>query len=354
MGGKTMSNPHIINTGLGYAIRIGRGLTEAAADIISGENVFAVVDRKVYKLYGTALGLDRLGGRLYVFKGGEGAKTLDTVAEINRRMLKCGANRRTTLVAVGGGVTGDVAGFAAAVYMRGVKVIQIPTTLLACVDSSIGGKTGVNLGGVKNITGAFHQPSEILINVDFLSTLPYREIRCGLGEIIKTALLDSAVFEYVNAHIKELTAAEPEALSTVIRLCAEFKDRITSEDEKESGLRKILNLGHTVGHGLEAMDGHRLSHGEYVLAGLAIESRIAYESGITDKEYYEVVSKLLGMVKVPKVKVGNVDKLIAYMTSDKKNTDEKIDFVFAAGGIGVTEGGKLGVNELRQALSRII
>jgi 3-dehydroquinate synthase len=320
--------PVKLKSGLGYDITIGLELDDLIINELGG-NVFGVVDQNVYELYNKKLNFDRLGDRLYVLKSGEKSKQWKFAEQIAQKMLSTGCNRQTKMVAIGGGVTGDLSGFVASIFMRGVKIVHIPTTLLSCVDSSIGGKTGINLDNYKNILGAFYQPSKIIISANFFKTLPLREIRCGIGEIVKTALLSQKVFDYVTENISKILILDSKAILEIIKLCVEFKDHITSSDEREASLRKILNLGHTMAHALETANKFKLSHGEYVLCGIELESKMARELGIINEDYYKTIMHLLGMVSTPKVKIKKVDMLIKIMKADKKNAEGKIDFIFA-------------------------
>ncbi len=221
-------------------------------------NVYVLTDENVARLYPFVT-----GRRGFVIEPGEDAKTLPSVGRIARDMLEKGCDRGTTFVTVGGGVVGDLGGFVAATYMRGLKWINVPTTLLAQVDSSVGGKTAVDLDGYKNIVGAFWLPEEVIVSPMWLDTLPPREKLCGEGEIFKTSLIDAGVYGmYEPGHIT------PE----LIRACIRFKEGVVRDDFRETGRRKILNAGHTLGHALEKEDNHALSHGEYVIMGLALES----------------------------------------------------------------------------------
>lgn len=344
--------PVNMKSGLGYEIIIGQELDDLIINEFDG-NVFGIVDQNVYELYNKKFNFDRLGDRLFVLKSGERSKQWKYAQAIAQKMIKTSCNRQTKIVAIGGGVTGDLSGFVASIFMRGVKIVHIPTTLLSCVDSSIGGKTGINLDDYKNILGAFHQPSKIIISTNFFKTLSLREIRCGIGEIIKTALLSHKVFEYVIDNISKILILEPQAILNIIKLCVEFKDHITTSDEREASLRKILNLGHTIGHALESANKFRLSHGEYVLCGIELESKIARELGIISEEYYKTITHLLHMVSTPKVKIKKVDKLIKIMKADKKNAEGKIDFIFAKDQ-GETQEYLLEPDKLRTLLEAVI
>lgn len=241
--------------------------TEEAKAFLPQENALFVTDENVFSLYRAFFPQNTL-----VLPSGEDQKTLGGLEKICRALVDARVDRHGAVVAVGGGVTGDLAGFAAATYMRGVSFYIVPTTLLSQVDSAIGGKTAVDLGDLKNIVGAFKMPQTIVICPAFLQTLPAREWRCGLGELLKTALLDASIYAYVSENIDSLVRRDPVVTAEAVRLCATFKKGVTDRDPTEKGERKILNLGHTVGHALEACDRHAQSHGEYVLAGLQIEA----------------------------------------------------------------------------------
>ena len=234
-----------------------------------------VTDSNVDRLYGDAAvrQLEDVGLQIerIVFPAGEQSKTLETYAELVRGFAALGLTRTDFAIALGGGVVGDLAGFAAATYMRGIGFVQIPTTLLAMVDSSIGGKTGVDIPEGKNLVGAFHLPKQILRDAAFLKTLPERELKNGLAEMIKTAVLfDETLF----ASLKNLTSLAPlerlVQLEPLVERCAQWKQRIVAEDFKEGGKRKLLNLGHTFGHAIEAASDFRLGHGECVAIGMRI------------------------------------------------------------------------------------
>jgi 5-deoxy-5-amino-3-dehydroquinate synthase len=255
------------------------------------------------------------------FRMGEGeeAKSLATVEELCRGFAQLGLLRGDVVVAVGGGVVGDTAGFAAAVYYRGVDVIQVPTTLLAMVDSAIGGKTGVNLPEGKNLVGAFHQPRAVFVNPIVLKSLPGREYRCGLGEIAKYGLMGD---DFVSPHVEALVRRDPEVVADVIARCVEIKARIVAADEYErSGRRAVLNYGHTVAHALETATGHALLHGEAVAVGLVFAAHLA---AALERVPPEVVSKTEGLLRsldLPREAPPGLraDDLLAIMARDKKS-----------------------------------
>jgi 3-dehydroquinate synthase len=256
-----------------------------------------------------------------VLPDGESHKTLGTVARILDVLVANRFGRDCAVVALGGGVIGDMAGFAAATYQRGVAFAQVPTTLLAQVDSSVGGKTGVNHPGGKNLIGAFHQPMVVVADTRTLTTLPPRELRAGLAEIIKYGLIcDGAFFAWLEAHMEALLAGEPAALSHVIRRSCEIKAQIVGRDEREQGERALLNLGHTFGHAVEAATGYtQWLHGEAVGAGLVMAARMSCESGLLAPEELERVVRVVARAGLPThVESVKPDVALGHMRIDKK------------------------------------
>ena len=302
---------------------------------LARDGIFLVTDENVVGCYSNILDLD--GVPRYVMRAGEGAKALRTVEEIVSAMLAAGCGRKTRLVALGGGVVGDTAGFAAACFMRGIEWVNIPTTLLSQVDSGVGGKTGVNIGAYKNMAGAFHAPRKVIICTDFLGTLPESEWLSGIGEIIKTAILDAPMWDFVYKNRLLLKRRDLRLTERLVKMCADFKDGITRRDFREEGLRKILNLGHTIGHALETLDNYKLPHGEYVMRGIMREAEI-FEPDI-DPSFLAAVREVIGTVLE-----GRPDPYIKYdkllidkaCRKDKKNSDGKIAFVVPLA-VGVQE-----------------
>jgi 5-deoxy-5-amino-3-dehydroquinate synthase len=277
------------------------------------------VDLQVGGYVDAALSDARVEFERFLMAEGEDAKTLATIEELHRGFAQWGLLRGDLVVAVGGGVVGDTAGFAAAVYYRGVDVVHVPTTLLAMVDSAIGGKTGVNLPEGKNLVGAFHQPRAVFVNPLVLTTLPDREYRCGLGEIAKYALMGD---DFVSAHVEALVARDPGVLVEVIARCVEIKAKVVAADEYErSGLRAVLNYGHTVAHALETATGHSLLHGEAVAIGLVFAARLA---AVLERVPPEVVTRTESLVHalgLPTCAPTGLlaSDLIAIMARDKKS-----------------------------------
>jgi len=335
-----------------YDIVIGADLTEIIKVAINAPDTFLITDSNVAGLYG---GLTR--AEKYILPAGERNKTLSNVEKICEAMLAAGCGRKTTVVALGGGVVGDIAGFAASVYMRGVKVIQIPTTLMAMTDSSIGGKTGVN-SAAKNIIGAFHQPSAVLLSLNFLKTLPQKELICGMGEIFKTALLDTRIYAGFQTLIKNIKTGkagpqiEIDGLSEIIRMCAAFKLDVVTRDEKETSLRKTLNVGHTLGHAFETYDKYRLSHGEYIIHGIRLEAEIAKDIGLIDGGHYNAIRETCALLTCGKKLPLDIDGLVALCAFDKKNCGVGISIMLSIAA-GKTEEVVLKAEELGRALGRI-
>lgn len=263
-------------------------------EVLGGRNIFTVTDSNVYKLYGgfIAQNLAPLG-EVHVIPAGEKSKNYSCLLGILKHMLSAGLKRGGTVVALGGGVVGDIAGLAASLYMRGVRLVQIPTTLLSQVDSSVGGKTAIDLCGVKNIVGTFYQPVTVIVDPLFLKTLPAREIRCGLGEIIKYGALDKEI--YVKLIENKNRLKSDEFLRDITYDCIAHKAEVVRKDERESGLRKTLNLGHTTGHAFELFY-KRKSHGEFVLIGMYYELYIAVKKGICGREYADSLIELIKKV----------------------------------------------------------
>lgn len=286
--------------------------------LMQGQKNFVLTDSNVYALYPEFFKKYFEDTALFVLPAGEENKNFASLAAILEQMTVACLHRTSRLFAVGGGVIGDIGGLAAALYMRGISCVQIPTTLLAQVDSSVGGKTAIDLGGVKNVVGAFYQPCEVLIDPNFLSTLPPREIKCGLGEIVKYAALNGEIFD-VLAGNQDWT--DREFLQSLISLCVRHKARVVEADEKENGERKSLNVGHTTGHAIELSSG--LSHGESVLYGMKLETIMAKEAGVCENDYAKkllaIIDKALALAPVGKYDFNGLGDDAKKAISDKKN-----------------------------------
>ena len=259
-------------------------------------------------------------------KDGEHYKTIDTWSKIIDKLTAMRANRDTTIIALGGGVLGDIAGFAAATFMRGLPFIQVPTTLLAQVDSSVGGKTGVNHKEGKNLIGSFYQPAMVISDIDVLSTLPDREYKCGLAEIIKYgAIYDVDFFAWLESNMSELLNRVPKKLIYAISRSCQIKANIVGEDEFEIGKRAILNFGHTFGHALENIMGYgELLHGEAVAIGMIIASKL---SPINSLERNRLISLIKSANLPHKIELNDENQMLDVMRTDKKVKNKKLRFV---------------------------
>lgn len=333
--------PERIEVGLddrAYPIHVGLGLLQRAdlySAYLRGNQLLAVTDENVAELYlenflesleGSGLALDSM-----ILPAGEAAKNLQTLECIVDRLLERRYNRDCTLVALGGGVVGDVTGFTAACYQRGVALLQVPTTLLAQVDSSVGGKTAVNHSRGKNMIGAFHQPTAVIADVAVLDTLPDSELRSGLAETIKYGLIrDAGFFAWLERNVMRLRAREPGALiEAVVRSCRN-KAEVVAEDERESGMRAILNLGHTFAHAIETALGYRKwKHGEAVSAGMAMAADLSLRHGWLDERVAQRVHALLEAAGLPTTLPPGLapDRLRHLMATDKKARSGKLRLV---------------------------
>ncbi|MDI6604601.1 MAG: 3-dehydroquinate synthase [Thermoanaerobacteraceae bacterium] len=302
------------------------------------KRIFLVTDTNVYPLYYEKVKaiLNNAGFDVskFVIPAGESSKNLDMLKNILEDIYKSGLLRDGSIIALGGGVVGDIAGFAAATYMRGVDFIQIPTTLLAQVDSSVGGKVGVNLRGGKNIVGAFHQPKMVYIDTSNLRTLNKREILGGLAEIIKYGVIwDKELFEYLECNMDEILNLNDDMITHIIKKSCGIKGKVVSLDEKEQKLRQILNYGHTVGHAIEALTGYeKYIHGEAVAIGMVYAAKLSLKKSLIDKEYFDRICALIKKSGLP-VEYGELHKedIVELIRHDKKNKNDKIRFVLPVG-----------------------
>ncbi len=331
------SSPIAVNVpGASYPIRIEEGLLERAGEalepLLGIRKLFLLSDTTVWKLWGRKL-LRALKARrpaVILIPPGERHKRLATVERITDRLAALGAERSSLLVVVGGGVVGDMGAFAASVYLRGMDYVQIPTTLLAQVDSAIGGKTGVNLAVGKNLVGTFYQPKMVLCDPAVLRTLPPRQLRAGLFEALKCAVIgDPELFEYLDTERERILRCDPEALGVVIRASAALKARVVSSDEKESGLRRVLNFGHTTGHALEASTKYRrFLHGEAVAWGMLAATRLAADHcRLTIQDAARIARLIISYGPVPSLEGVAPASLAAHLAVDKKVRDGKLHFV---------------------------
>jgi len=308
---------------------------EEIARTCRGRAALVVTEPHVGALYGSDVlqSLRAAGFQAFAAEipGGEESKTLTSAAVLYDRLLDIHLDRTGVLVTLGGGVIGDLGGFVAATYLRGIDFVQIPTTLLAQVDASIGGKVGVDLPRGKNLVGAFYQPKRVLIDPNVLATLPYREFASGLAELIKHGIIaDQELFDFVRSKTDALRRLERDALEQAVARSCEIKASIVTRDERESGLRAVLNYGHTVGHGIEAATGFtRYSHGEAVSIGMVTAALVSEATGHAARGAAEVIAGALGAVGLPVAPEPQVDldAVIRAMTYDKKVAFGKLRFV---------------------------
>ena len=321
----------------GYNIHIGAGMLAETGQILKelGFNDKAVIitDPAIRNLYGNGLrqSLNGRGFKTMILEvpAGEENKSLDSAARLYEELTEFGAERNTPVIALGGGVIGDLAGFVAATYMRGTPFVQIPTTLLAQVDSSIGGKVAVNHGKLKNKIGAFYQPRVVITDIDTLETLPTAEITSGLGEIVKYAVIkDEPFFTLLEADIDKFKSFDKKTLEDHVATCVRIKAAVVEKDEKDLGLRNILNFGHTVGHAVETVSNYGIAHGQAVAIGMMVAAGIGHEMGVFQFKQLIRMRKLLKaaglMTAMPPV---DIKKVLEAMKHDKKVQGGKIRFV---------------------------
>jgi len=291
-------------------------------------------DSEVIGLHGTAAeqslaqaGYDVL---MHAMPGGEAQKNLDTVRAAYDVLLAARIERRCPIVALGGGVTGDTVGFIAATYLRGVPFVQCPTTLLSMVDASVGGKVGVNVPQGKNLIGAFYQPVAVVIDPLTLQTLPPRELRCGLAECVKHAVIrDPDLLAWIGDHLAKIQAVDPTTMTDLVARNVTIKARVVEEDEKESGVRAHLNFGHTFAHAIEATSGYgRIEHGEAVSLGMVAATRLGADTGLCEAALADQLVELLDAIGLPtQAELADVDELMAAMKLDKKVKNDRIRLV---------------------------
>lgn len=321
-----------VGTGRSYDILIGHGILDEAGKLIrpltKGIRAAVVSDTNVAPIYAERViaSLEKAGFEtsLFVFEAGEGSKRLATVEKLYSHLYKNDLTRTDIIIALGGGVTGDMAGFAAATYLRGIDFVQIPTSLLAQVDSSVGGKTAVDLPSGKNLVGAFWQPSLVIIDPETLNTLSEKFFRDGLGEVVKYGCIRSlSLFERLESENAR------DMIDDVIFECVSVKRDVVEHDERDTGERAILNFGHTLGHALEKLHNYEgLSHGEAVAAGAAILTRVSESSGLTEKGTSQRLEALLEKYGLPTKSELPLAEIIAATRGDKKSTGKGINFVF--------------------------
>ncbi len=330
-----------VETTQSYEILIKHGLLKEIPEDLKKSFDFGkialITDSKVKGLWGEKLlaYLREAGikAELFSFPEGEASKNINTVVSLARKMLQAGFDRKDIVLACGGGVVGDVAGFLASIYLRGIPFVQVPTTLLAQVDSSVGGKTGVDLPEGKNLLGTFYQPLRVYIDPDVLSTLPERELKNGMAEVVKYGcILNKKFFEFLFEKGKVLYSLPQEEIGHIIYESCRLKAEVVSKDEKEGGLRRILNFGHTIGHAIEAELNYQVPHGLAVAVGMAVEARLSEKLKVCKKEIAETLIELLKKLELP-FKLSHLapslepDKILLHLSKDKKVWKGKLTIV---------------------------
>jgi len=325
----------------GYQIYVGAGLSGRLGEIVAASKPEAtgcvvVTSKPIDRLYGEAVAasLGGLNPRTLVVPDGEEAKEWENAGTLLGRFLDAGLDRNGLVIALGGGAVGDLAGFAASIYMRGVAVVQVPTTLLGMVDSGIGGKTAVNHVKGKNMIGSFHQPVAVVADPLLLLSLPIREVRSGLAEVIKYGVIaDETLFRYVEENTKRLLGLDQKCMSHVIGRCASIKTRYVEEDERDDkGVRAALNYGHTLGHAAEKLASPELRHGEAVSIGMMYAAELAIGMGLMDPEEAQAQRRVLEGLSLPtKLPALEADELIRYMRRDKKSEEGRIRMILPTG-----------------------
>lgn len=319
-----------------YDVYIGKNIIK---DIIKNldtidknKKLFIITDENVAKLYLKELTnyLSDYNTYYFVVKPGEKAKSLEVASEVYNEMLKLNCDRETTIISLGGGVVGDLSGFIASTYMRGTKFIQIPTTLLSQVDSSVGGKVAINFNGYKNLIGNFYNPNAVIIDLKVLETLNKRQFRSGLGEIVKYGFIsDYRIIEEFRDNYNELLNFNLDILLPLVKKSIIIKKKIVELDERDNNIRKILNFGHTIGHGIESLENfNRYTHGEAVSLGIVYESMIAYNLGLICKSYYDEIKSIIKMlIKLEDFNENEIKSIISKIKKDKKCVNGKINII---------------------------
>lgn len=326
-----------------YNILIGSNLLNRAADLLcetlSTEKCIIITNPTVDNLYGNKLkkllSKSGLTVDLLTVPDGEEYKSLDTAGRLYKELTDCFSERGTPILAIGGGVIGDLSGFVAATYMRGVPFIQAPTTLLAQVDSSIGGKVGVDHGNLKNKIGAFYQPKLVISDTETLKTLPQKEFANGMAEVIKSAVIrDRSFFNFIRENLPAIMEQEGDIIEEMVFRTASIKASVVMQDEKDTGLRNILNFGHTIGHAVESVSDFGISHGQAVAIGMLTEAKISLKMGTLEKNELTEIEDMLSSCGLPtRLPELDRDSILQAIQHDKKVTNGKIRFALP-GNIG--------------------
>ncbi len=331
-----------------YEISIEKGITAKIPAYLNksklGKKYAIITDSKVKGLYADAfarfLRKNDIDCEVFSFQHGEKSKTLETVEKLAEEMLNKNFDRNDAIIALGGGVTGDIAGFLASIYMRAIPYIQIPTTVLAMVDSSVGGKTAVDLKQGKNLIGTFTQPKAVFVDISYLKTLSPKQIKNGLAEVIKYGVIkDKELFNFIEQNIEQILKLDEKALNKIIAQSLKIKAEIVEEDEKEKGQRMILNYGHTYGHAIEKLTNYKLLHGYAISIGMILANKMATEKGLLKSEDAERIKKLIKNAGLPVVTMKKPS--MNDLNSDKKRDGDYINFILA------TEIGKVTIKQIK-------
>ena len=322
-------------------------LTDLKAEIMEKvglKNYIVVISQKVYKLYSKILNLPK--EKVFILRDGEVEKNFDNYRKILNFALKNKLKREDTIIAIGGGVVGDITGFVAATYMRGINFIQIPTTLLAATDSSVGGKVAIDTKYGKNLVGAFYQPKAVFINVNFIKTLDDKQYLSGLGEVLKYGFIEKScnpdlephLINFLREYQEKIISKDTSILKELIKMCVELKRAVVEKDEKENNLRRILNYGHTYAHAVETITQYqKFTHGQCVIEGIMFVLNIAQQLNLIDKEYKFICEDLIKKYNYEPLVKFKKEKIVDIMLSDKKATNEYIKFILPNGFATVTE-----------------
>ncbi|MCX7714722.1 MAG: 3-dehydroquinate synthase [Clostridia bacterium] len=335
------------------------GLVCALKNIAAAKKLLIVTDENVNTIYGSHVReLLQCAGYdvcVHSFPAGEENKNMQTILDICSSCISHRMDRKSMIIALGGGVVGDMAGFAAAIYMRGIPFVQVPTTLLSQSDSSVGGKTGIDFADNKNILGAFHQPRLVYINVSVLKTLSEREFISGMGEVVKHGVIyDKHFFEYLKFNADKVKELEPDTLIHMVKCNCTIKADVVVKDEKENGLRAILNFGHTIGHALESAFHFKMTHGACVGLGMCAEGFIAKNRGMISQNELDEIKEVLGTYKIPTSSLlPKYDDIFSFMENDKKKADGRLKFILPTAVGSVMQVDDVTRDEIHSALSYI-
>ncbi len=342
-----------------YSIVIGNDFVSSIKDKVGASNstCILVTQKSIYNAFENEFSqLESIGLAIHFIDEKESAKSIDTVIGICNKMAGLGCDRSSILFAVGGGVVGDISGFVASIFMRGINYVQFPTTLLGMIDSSIGGKTGVNLDSGKNLIGRIHQPNEVVIDTAFLNTLPQKEFSASLAEAMKYGLIyDRELFDYIVHNFDDILESKDSIMleKIIIKSC-EIKSKVVSEDVDENGLRMILNFGHTIGHAIEAyFDYEKLLHGEAIVYGMKCALYLSKKmNNLSETDYNEALNAL-SLFALPPIDIKNKDSLIDFVKRDKKFQGSKIKFILISEIGNATISEKITLDDIKESLSAL-